>query len=163
MEKEKIDQLTQTIRELTSALNNIKGSSFQLDEVSPENVLNSKINFRKYLLKNTFSDFISTEELREGRELRKTLDTLIETSFGNEFININFIDKSSRNLYSDEGVEQFSIIFRKTYDRLSGSIRVFRVDEQPGKIKLGDISSTNGKAEINVDFVKTGCLKYIGP
>lgn len=163
MEKEKIEQLTQTIRELTSALNSIKGSSFHFDEVSPESILNPKIDFKKYLLKNTFSDYISTEELREGRELRRILDTLIETSFANEFINVNFIDKSSRVRYSDEGIEQFSIIFRKTYDRISGSIRVFRVDEQPEKIKLGDISSTNDKAEINVDFVRTACLKYVGP
>ena len=163
MEKEKIEHLTQTIEELTSALNKIKGSDFHLDEVSTESVLNPKIILKKYLLKNTFSDYISTEELREGRELRKTLDTLMETTFANEFININFIDKSSRVHYSDQGIEQFSIIFRKTYDRISGSIRVFRVDEQPGKIKLGEISSTNGKAEINVDFVRTACLKYVGP
>lgn len=163
MEKENIDQLVSTIRELTIALNGIKGKTYHFNEVSSEGVLNPEIEFKKYLLKNTYSDFISTEELQEGRELRIELDTEIKSTLGNEFINISFVDNSSHTRYSD-GIEQFSLIFRKTYDKIPGSIRALRVDDRPGKVKLGDnISELNGKSEINIDFVRTSCLKYIGP
>lgn len=142
-----------------------ESETFFFNEVDTDNkISDGKTTLKKYVLKsNCVSGFIKPQELNKEKPLYDVVSKLINEFLGNDYLLIVFFENNTR-YRSDEDVELFNLIFKKTFSKNKvGNIKTKKTEDCVKLITTGEVKNyEDNETSIDIDLIYKSNLTYTG-